>query len=354
MTVAFDMASRRASRLHRATAVLGLLALAAMLVALIAMGEGAVATAPLEVVRALAAAIGVGDGPADPLTASVLIHIRLPRVILALAVGAGLGLGGAVLQGLFRNPLADPGLIGVSSGAALAAVSVIVLGGGALHGMLGAAALPVAAFAGGVGVTLVIYRIAGLGGETTTAMLLLAGIAVNALAGAAMGVLTYISDDTQLRELTFWTMGSLGGATWRSATPALVLMAVALGLLLSIARPLNVYLLGEAEARHLGVEVRRLKRTAILATALAVGAAVAVSGIIGFVGLVVPHLVRLLTGPDHRFVLPGSALLGGGLLCGADIVARTAVIPAELPIGMVTSLIGAPFFLWLLLRRGGV
>ncbi|HET8729434.1 MAG TPA: iron ABC transporter permease [Alphaproteobacteria bacterium] len=341
---------RRPARLRRARSALGMLALATVAAALAAIAHGAIFISPLEILRAVPAAMGLTSQGIDPLTASVLFQIRLPRVALALAVGAGLGISGAVLQGLFRNPLADPGLIGVSSGAGLAAVATIVLGG-SLPGLAGIFALPLAAFLGGMVTTVVVYNVVGERGGAATAMLLLAGIAVNAMASAGMGILTYISDDSQLRELTFWLMGSVGGATWAVAAPASFLIALAICLLLPIAGPLNVYLLGEAEARHLGIDVRRLKRTAILATALAVGAAVAVSGIIGFIGLVVPHLVRLIAGPDHRFVLPGAGLLGATLLCGADILARTLVVPAELPIGLVTSLVGGPFFLWLLLRR---
>jgi len=340
------------SRSGRGFGLLIALAIGTFLATILALGTGAVSMSPGEIIRILMETLGLMAPEGDRLNASVLLQVRLPRVVLALGAGAALGVGGAVLQGLFRNPLADPTLIGVSSGAGLAAVATIVLGG-AMTGALGVFALPLSAFVGGVAATLVVYRIAGEGAGNT-AMLLLAGIAVNAIAFSGVGVLTYLSDDTQLRELTFWTMGSVGGATWPVIWPAVLLIAIAGGFLLSVARPLNAYLLGEAEAAHLGIDVKRLKRVAILATALAVGAAVAVSGSIGFVGLIVPHLIRLIAGPDHRIVLPGAALLGAALLCGADILARTIVLPAELPIGLVTSLTGGPFFLWLLMRRQGL
>jgi len=283
----------------------------------------------------------------------VLMAIRLPRVLLALGVGGGLAVSGAVMQGLFRNPLADPSLIGVSSGAALMAVITIVLGAtvfGAWSSVLGAFLLPAAAFAGGVIATVIVYRLATRASRTSVTTMLLAGIAINALAGAGTGLMIFIADDDQLRDLTFWTLGSLGGATW---TQLAVVGPVLLGGMLAaplLARPLNAMLLGEGEAKHLGIRTERVKQLVIALAALVVGAAVAVSGIIGFIGLVVPHLLRLAVGPDHRVLVPGSALLGGALLLGADLMARTIVAPAELPIGIVTALLGAPFFLWLLLR----
>lgn len=285
--------------------------------------------------------------------ALVLTAIRLPRVLLAIGVGGGLAVSGAVMQGLFRNPLADPSLIGVSSGAALAAVVTIVLGTtvlGAWTAWLGAFLLPIAAFAGGVAATVVVYQLATSGGRTSVATMLLAGIAINALAGAGTGLMIFIADDDQLRDLTFWTLGSLGGATWSQL--AVVGPCLLGGMLAApfMARPLNAMLLGEGEALHLGIDTERVKKLVIALAAFVVGAAVAVSGVIGFVGLVVPHLLRLAVGPDHRVLIPGSALLGGALLLGADLLSRTIVAPAELPLGIVTALLGAPFFLWLLLR----
>jgi len=282
----------------------------------------------------------------------ILGQIRLPRTLLGLAVGAVLALSGVAMQGLFRNPLADPGLVGVSSGAALGA-AIAIVGGAALGGIPEAFApylLSVCAFGGGLGVTALVYRLGRREGQTSVATMLLAGVALTALAGAAIGLCTYLADDATLRTLTFWNLGSLNGASYSRLWP-LLLVTVAVALWLPRrANGLNALLLGESEARHLGIEVERLKRELVLCTALGVGAAVAAAGLIGFIGLVVPHLMRLLVGPDHRLLLPASALGGASLLLLADLVARLALAPAELPIGIVTALLGAPFFLYLLLR----
>ncbi|MEO0883942.1 MAG: iron ABC transporter permease [Pseudomonadota bacterium] len=298
--------------------------------------------------------IGLIDGTElSQVKIGVIENIRLPRAVLAVLVGASLGIAGAAMQGFFRNPLADPGLIGVSAGGALAAVAVIVLGGAALAGFtqaLGAFALPLAAFLGALLTVGLIYQVSSLEGRVIVATMLLAGVAANALAFSGIGYLTFLADDAQLRDLTFWTLGSLGGATWSRVLPAATMMIVAIVGLLTLARPMNSLLLGESDASTLGVDVERVKRRAAILTALGVGAATAVCGIINFVGLVVPHLVRLMTGPDHRYVLPGSALLGAALVLFSDLVARMAVVPAELPLGVVTAAIGAPFFFWLLLR----
>lgn len=283
----------------------------------------------------------------------VLVDIRLPRLALGAAVGAALAVSGVLLQGLFRNPLADPGIVGVSAGAGLGAVLAIVLGGLlpiGLAGLVGSWLVPVAAGLGGWATTLLLYRVATNGQRTEVAMMLLAGIALSALAGAATGVLTYIADDRQLRDLTFWGMGSLAGATWAKLAAAAPLIGLALVIAPRLARGLNALALGEAQAAHMGTDVQRLKRRAIFATAAAAGAAVAVSGGIGFIGLVVPHLLRQAQGPDHRHLLPNAALLGASLLVLADLVSRSIVAPAELPIGIITALIGAPVFLWMLLH----
>ena len=284
----------------------------------------------------------------------VLWDIRLPRLLTGMLVGAALAVSGAVLQGLFRNPLADPGLVGVSAGAGLGAITAIVLGGllpPALAATAGPWLVPVAAFGGGWGAVLLLYAMATRGGHTSVATLLLGGIALGALAGAVSGVLVYMADDDQLRDLTFWGMGSLAGASWTKLLATAPLMALALLAAPSLARGLNALALGEAAAAHLGLPVERLKRHAILTVACAVGAAVAVSGGIGFVGLVVPHLLRLATGPDHRGLLVNAALLGATLLLLADGISRILIAPAELPIGIVTAVMGAPVFLAILLRR---
>ena len=281
---------------------------------------------------------------------AVLSSIRLPRVLLASIVGAALAVSGAAMQGLFRNPLADPGLIGISGAAALAAGMVIVLAGPAsdIFGLYG---ISMAAFSGACLVSFLIFAIARHGGAVSVISLLLAGIAINAISFAGTGFLMFISDEEELRALTFWTMGGLGGALWPAVMVAATVVIPATIILIRSAGKLNILLLGEQEAQHLGVDSERLKRTVIICTALSVGAAVAVSGIIGFVGLVVPHLIRLTIGPDHRLLMPAAALLGALLLVVADTFARTIVSPAEMPVGILTSLIGGPFFLWLLIKQ---
>lgn len=282
----------------------------------------------------------------------ILGQIRLPRTLLGLAVGAVLALSGVAMQGLFRNPLADPGLVGVASGAALGA-AIAIVGGSSLGGIpewFAPYLLSVCAFVGGLGVTALVYRLGRRDGQTNVATMLLAGIALTALAGSAVGLFTYLADDATLRTLTFWNLGSLNGASYQRLWP-LILVTVAVAVWLPRrAQALNALLLGESEARHLGVEVESLKRELVFCTALGVGAAVAAAGLIGFIGLVVPHLVRLVAGPDHRVLLPASLLAGGALLLFADLVARLALAPAELPIGIVTAFIGAPFFLLLLIK----
>lgn len=343
-----------ASQRRRLAIGTGLLVLALALLTVVSLGSGAVKIAPVDVVGVMTA-WATGDRQAllgrDPL---IILSIRVPRLILGGLIGAALAVSGALMQGLFRNPLADPGLVGVSSGAALAAGFTIVLGDrlfGAAAGQIPFVTLPFGAFLGGLAATLILYAIATRHGRTSVAIMLLAGVALGAFAGALTGVLAFVSDDRQLRDLTFWSLGSLSGASWTkvaTVTPLILPILVAVPFL---ARGLNALLLGEAEAFHLGIPVQMLKRVAILMVAVVVGASVAVAGVIGFVGIVVPHLLRLLFGPDHRVLLPLSALLGAILLIGADLLARTMVAPAELPIGILTAAIGAPFFLWLLLRR---
>ncbi|MEM8591964.1 MAG: iron ABC transporter permease [Pseudomonadota bacterium] len=287
----------------------------------------------------------------------ILFDIRFPRLVLGMMVGAALAVSGAVMQGLFRNPLADPGLIGVSAGAGLGAIASIVLGAllpVALQSAIGNWLTPIAAFLGGWLTTILLYRVSTRGGHTSVAVMLLAGIALAALTGALSGILIYLATDAQLRDLTFWGLGSLAGATWAKVLVAAPLIFLALGVAPFLARSLNGLTLGEAAAAHLGIPVQRMKAVAILTVAGAIGAAVAVSGGIGFVGIVVPHLLRLAIGPDHKYLIPASAILGAALLVSADIIARTVVAPAELPIGIVTAVLGGPFFLWILLRNRAV
>ena len=284
----------------------------------------------------------------------ILFDIRLPRLIMGILVGAALAVSGAVLQGLYRHPLADPGQVGVGAGAGIGAISAIVLGSFLPLGMqasLGYFMVPAAAFVGGWVSTIVLYRIATHRGRTSVAVMLLGGIALGALTGALSGILIYMADDSQLRDLTFWGLGSLAGATWDKIWLAAPLIMLALAATPFLARSLNALALGEAPAAHLGIPVQRMKNISILSVAAAVGAAVAASGGIGFIGIVVPHLLRLLIGPDHRFLLPNAALLGAVLLLAADMISRTIIAPAELPIGIVTATLGGPFFLWILLRN---
>lgn len=284
------------------------------------------------------------------LSQQVLFELRLPRLLLTLLGGALLGVTGAAIQAMFRNPLADPSLIGVSAGAGLAAVAVLVFGA-ELVARAGVLVLPLSAFLGGLGATWLVARIArSLDGVSVTTMLLV-GIAVNAIAASAISGMKYFSDAFTLRQVVFWLMGGLQYQGWREvAVLALVALPVLVGLSLQGA-VLNLLLLGERQAALLGVSVIRCHRILILLSALGVGAVVAVGGMIGFVGLVVPHLVRLLVGPDNRYLLPLSALLGALFLTLADVAARSLIAPAELPLGVVTALVGGPFFLLMIIYR---
>lgn len=287
----------------------------------------------------------------------VLFDIRLPRLSLGVLVGAALAVSGAAMQGLFRNPLADPGIVGVGAGAGLGAIIAIVLSASLpvwVIDLTGTHLVPFAAFLGGWGSTILLYRVSTRHGRTSVATMLLAGIALGALAGALSGILVYIADDRQLRDLTFWGLGSLAGASWAKVLAAGPMIVLAIGAALMLGRGLNGLALGEATAVHIGIDVQRMKSVAILAVASATGAAVAVSGGIGFIGVVVPHLLRLAFGPDHRTLLLNSALLGAILLILADMIARVVIAPAELPIGIVTAVLGAPVFLWILLKRRGL
>ncbi len=282
---------------------------------------------------------------------AVFAEIRGPRILLAMSVGASLGVAGAVLQGLFRNPLADPGLIGVSSGAAVGALGFIVFGGWlTVPDTLVPYGMPLAAVLGATLVTTFLYLFSRRYGHFNILTMLLAGIAINAIAGVCIGAFQYLSDDVQLRALVFWMMGSFGRASWTTLLPALALMVLSIVPLLRHSRELDRLQLGEAQALHIGVNVPRLKRNVILLSAALVGAGVALTGIVGFVGLVVPHLVRMLGGVAHQYVVPSAGLLGAILTVMADLLARTLVVPAELPVGLVTSALGGPFFLWLMTR----
>lgn len=287
---------------------------------------------------------------------NLVIHeIRFPRTLLCMLVGAILALCGTVMQGLFRNPLAEPGIIGVSAGASLGAALAIVLLGNLNFDArwMNAITLPLCAFLGGALTTIVVYRLGTNKFGTSVTIMLLAGVAISAVSGAGIGYLNYVADDQMLRDLTLWSMGSFAGANWQSITLCGITLLGLYFYFTRLAMALNALLLGESEARHLGIPIQRLKRALIVLSAVGVGVTVSAAGMIGFVGLVVPHLGRMLVGPDHRNLLPVSALLGALLLTIADMFARVAAAPAELPIGIVTALVGAPFFLYLLFQQKG-
>lgn len=341
-------AGDRRARARRLTWALALLF---VLVAGLSLTQGAAEADVAAVLRDWA------GGAAAPLRDMVIVRdIRLPRLVLGALIGASLAVSGALMQGLFRNPLADPGLVGVSAGAGLGAIIAIVLGGSLpwLGRLAGIYTVPLAAFLGGWMAVLILYRVATRAGRTSVATMLLAGIALGALAGALSGLLVFRANDQQLRDLTFWGLGSLAGATWMKVAAAGPLIAAVLATAPFLGPHLDRLALGEPAALHMGVPVQVVKRWTILGVAAATGAAVAVAGAIGFVGIVVPHLLRLAIGPGHRTLLPAAAWLGATLLIAADILSRRIIAPAELPIGIVTAALGAPVFLWILLRNRGV
>jgi iron complex transport system permease protein len=333
--------------------------LVALLLALIGIVLIAAATGAAGIpISRLPAAIGLWPSSADPATLArdqlVLWSVRLPRIAIAIIIGALLASSGAIMQGLFRNPLADPALVGVSSGGALAAAASIVIGDRLLAGSrtpLPFELLPIAAFGGSLVTTWILHRIATRENRTSIAIFLLGGLAIAALANAGIGLLVFVADDRQLRDITFWLLGSLGGATWEKAAIVAPFLLAMLVVTPFIARGLDLLVLGEAEAFHMGVEVERLKRLSIVLVSAMTGAAVAFAGVIGFVGIVVPHVLRLIIGPGHRLLLPASACAGAILLLGADTFARTIAAPAEVPIGVLTAIVGAPLFIMILLRQ---
>jgi len=284
---------------------------------------------------------------------TILFDIRLSRICLAFLIGAILAISGAVMQGLFRNPLAAPSLIGVSSGASVGASIVIVLAGTWLqnNALLGLSVVAVGAFVGSFLITLLVFRLSTSTLGTSVTTMLLAGIAISALAGAVNSLLSYFADNEMLRQISIWQMGNLSTANWTRVSIVAVVAVFVLVLFPRESKSLNALLLGESEARHLGIDVQRVKKKLILLTTLGIGTAVAVAGMIGFVGLIVPHMVRLLIGPDHRWLLPVSALAGGILLLIADTLARVIIAPVELPTGILTAILGAPFFIMLLIQQ---
>ncbi|MEH2482673.1 iron complex transport system permease protein [Nitrobacteraceae bacterium AZCC 2146] len=347
------------SRVRRppALAVLCVLVAALLLTMLLAATVGA-AGIPL---TRLPAALGLTTTEPGNALASrdqlILWSIRIPRVAVAAMIGGLLGASGAIMQGLFRNPLADPALVGVSSGGAFAAAGAIVISDSrfATHILfLQPYLLPLAAFMGSLATTIILYRIASRSGRTSIAIFLLAGLAIAAIANAGIGLLVFIADDRQLRDITFWLLGSLSGATWSKAATLAPVLVIGVAAMAFISRGLDVLILGESEAFHSGVDVEQLKRICIVLVSAMTGAAVSVCGVVGFIGIVVPHLLRLVIGPGHRLLLPASVGLGASLLVGADTLARTIVAPAEMPIGILTAAVGAPIFLLILLRQRGL
>jgi len=337
---------------HSHTLILSGLVIVLTLSFLISLSIGAVPISIREIVQIFLLKFGIGDSQVTEVHHLVLLNIRFPRLIFTALIGTALGVSGAALQGLFRNPLVEPGIIGISSGAALGGIIVIIWGNfisPVLVAAVGPWLLPVFAFAGSIAATLVTLKLGTYEGKTQITILILVGVAITALAGAAIGLSIFYADEQQLRSYTFWTLGDLSVATWEKIAILTPFVVASVCGLLMMGRQLNALSLGEAEAFHSGVNVERLKILAVLCSALAVGASVAFAGMIGFVGLIVPHIIRVLFSPDNKLVLPASGIGGAALLVTADIIARTVVAPTELPIGIVTATIGTPFFLYLLI-----
>ncbi len=336
------------SRRPRPAVVLTALALGLLVLALVSACVGQVPTSPAEVLGSIAHRIGldIGPMPAHPVGEVTLWEVRFPRVILAIVVGAGLACAGALLQGVFANPLAEPGVIGVSAGAAVGACAVILTGGAFVAGT----AVAAAAFATGLVTTILVYLLARSEGRTEVVTLVLTGVAINAFAGGLIAFFTFVADPAARDQIVFWQLGSLNGATWQAVAVVTPMAVLGIAATMLIAHRLDLLALGESAAAHLGVNVERLRQIAVLIVALLVSASVAFTGIILFVGLVVPHLMRMIVGPGHRILIPASVLCGAIVLLAADLGARTLVPNADLPLGMLTSLIGGPFFFWMLRR----
>lgn len=326
-----------------------------LIACVLALGIGAIAISPQEIINIILHRLSLGsDVGFSVQQENVFWAIRLPRVFLAVLVGATLAVSGVGMQGLFRNPLADPGLIGIGSGASLAAVTTIVLGASLfarLPSIVGMYSLNIATFIGAIAAMLLVYRISRQGGKTNIGIMLLAGIAINSLGGALTGFVTILANEQQLRSLTFWSLGSLGGANWMNILSILPFCLASIVGIPFFARQLNAFALGEGDAAHLGIKTEKLKNSVMLLAALGVGACVSVTGMIGFIGLVVPHIVRMSIGPEHKKLIIASAIGGAILLVIADLISRTIAIPVEVPIGIITSIAGGPFFLFLLMRE---
>lgn len=296
----------------------------------------------------------LGQEGISPSDSYVLFEIRLPRIVMAILIGSALAVSGTCLQGMFKNPLATPGLIGVTAGASLFAACAIVLGEQVrllLPDVLHYSMISIMAFLGAIITMTFVYRMSTSRGKTNVVIMLLAGVAISALSGATTGFLTYLTEDEELRDLTFWTLGSLGGATWIKNGILFVVILFSYFLLINRGKSLNAMMLGEQDATHLGIPVERIKKEIIILTALMVGTCVAFAGAIGFVGLIVPYILRLIFKSNYHIVLPLSAVGGSILLLCADTISRTIVAPSELPIGVLTAFIGAPVFIAILVRH---
>ncbi|WP_166927215.1 iron ABC transporter permease [Xanthomonas sp. 60] len=331
--------------------MLGAVVMVLVVAVMASFAVGPLRLPPLEVLQAVGVRLGLVDAAqVSPRDMAVVWQLRIPRVLLGAMVGAALAMAGASLQGLFGNPLADPGIVGVSQGAALGAVAAIVLGAAAVGGWV----IPLAAFAGGGAAITATYLLARPGRGTGNATLLLVGIAMAAFCSALIGFFTYIASEAELQSLVFWQMGSLASADWQDVAAVAPLFAAGTFAVWRLATPLDMLALGERQAQHLGLDVPRTRRHLVMFSALLVGAAVAFAGAVSFVGLVVPHVARLLVGPGHRGLLPVSGVVGAVLIVVSDTLARTLDPPAEIPLGLFSAALGAPFFLWLVLqqRRG--
>ncbi len=330
-----------------------LLLAALLLAALVASAAiGAFSYSPSRMLELLAQAAGIVPRNAtDALDRNVFLQLRLPRVLLAALTGAVLGVSGTIMQGLCRNPIVEPGLAGTAAGAALGAAVVFVFGSAAFTAPLGSVAVPVLAFAGAFAATMIVYRLSTSFGKVNVFTLLLAGIAVNAVCGAGTGFLSYVARDPQARNITFWSLGTFTTADWRGVVLVGAVFAACFAWTLRYGKSLNALMLGEDEAAYLGIDPRRLIMQLLVVNTLMVAVATAMVGVIAFVGLIIPHALRMLKSSDYAFLLPGSALFGALLMEVTDIVARVIIPPAELPIGIITAVVGAPIFLWILLRE---
>lgn len=341
-----DITSAQRTRRFKLTLLAVLLTVALFALIIISAASGQLQLAPMEVLSSLLHKLGLGGAEitSHPQGESALWTIRFPRVVLAALIGAALAVGGAIMQGVFGNPLADPGVVGVSSGAAAAASTAMVFN----ITIFGAWTTPLFAFIGGLAVTMIVYFMSRSNGRTEIVTLVLTGVAINAVAGAVIAFLTFVGDQQSREQIVFWQLGSLNGTRWQYVVVVAPLVIIGITCAILMARKLDLLALGDRSARHLGVNVERLRIFSIVIVAILTAAAVAFSGIISFVGLVIPHIVRMLIGPGHRALIPLSALGGAVLLSCADLVARTAVQYADLPIGMLTSLVGGPFFFYLI------